>query len=61
MAIVKNDTLHKYWVQCRNSQLIYLKIANSTGLMEKHPFEVIFGFPYPTHPFWGRKAFLPYA
>ena len=29
--------------------------------MEKHPFEVLFGFPYPTHPFWGRKAFLPDA
>ncbi|MCY4001295.1 MAG: hypothetical protein OXF84_10890 [Bacteroidetes bacterium] len=29
--------------------------------MEKDPFEVIFGFPYPTHPFWGHKAFLPGA
>jgi len=41
--------------------LINLKIAISIGLLEKHPFEVIFGFPYPTHPFWGLKAFLPDA
>lgn len=58
---MKNETINKRFNIIMQYYCLSTWIRHYTVLMEKHPLEELFGFPFPNHPFWGRKAFLPDA